>query len=171
MTLPALEGARWVVRSTTDRLLRIATDFFAEQGFAVRESAFADTADEAGWIAVALEASGRGAAAHRRSRLASFLAGRREESSRSDTPQVVIIATARRVSNGVAELVVYPHAAPESAPAIVETAAAPIAAALAAITSAAGAESAMLSHERLRSVPEDECPASDARARDVLGWR
>ncbi|MFK0401152.1 hypothetical protein ACIQTT_02370 [Microbacterium sp. NPDC090225] len=171
MTLPTLEGARWVVRSTTDRLLRIATDFFAEQGFTLRGSAFPETADEAGWIAVALETSGRGDGAHRRSRLASLLSGRREESRQSATPQVVIVAAARRVSNGVAELVVYPHASPASAPALVETAAASIALALTAITSAAGAESAMLSHERLRSVPEDGCPASDARASEVLGWR
>lgn len=93
------------------------------------------------------------------------------EHASANAQGAVVVAAARQVSSGVAELVVYPHAAPDAAPAVIEHQAALIAAALEAIGAAAGAESAMLSHERLHTAPEDGCPAASATVRDVFDWR
>ncbi len=170
-----LRGARWVVASTPDRLVRIATDFLVAEGFDVRDDGYAASLVERGseWTAVSLEIGNE-----ERSRrgwwqglvtddlpfpLPRFL--------QPSIPPTLVVVSARTVSRGVAELVVFPHSSRRGDPAYASAAAPRVSAAIERITAAAGAEAAMLSHETMRSIPNDGAPASQEMVREVLGWR
>lgn len=163
------------MRSTPDRLTRIASDFLAAEGFEVRDDDFDGRlrALSSEWTAVALEIGDE-----KRSRrgwwqgfvtddlpfpLPRFL--------QHVLPPTLVVAASRRVAAGVAELVVFPHTSGRGDAEYARAAAPRVDAALDGITAAAGSESAMLSHESLRGLANDGCPASQAVVRDVLGWR
>ncbi len=170
-----LRGARWVVASTPDRLVRIATDFLVAEGFDVRDDRYAARLAERGseWTAVALEIGNE-----ERSRrgwwqglvtddlpfpLPRFL--------QPSIPPTLVVVSARTVSRGVAELVVFPHASRRGDPSYASAAGPRVSAAIERITAAAGAEAAMLSHETMRGIPNDGAPASQQMVREVLDWR
>ncbi len=170
-----LRGARWVVTSSPDRLVRIGCDFLTREGFDVRDDGYADALAARGseWTAVALEIGNE-----ERSRrgwwqglvtddlpfpLPRFL--------QPSIPPTIVVVAARRVSRGVAELVVFPHTSRRGDPMYASAAAPRVRAAIEGITAAAGAEAAMLSHETMSGIPNDGNPASQEMVRDVLGWR
>lgn len=172
-----MRGSRWVVRSTPDRLVRIAADYLIAEGFDPRadNDTFAGTLAAQGseWTAVALELgdekrSNRGWWQGFITDELPFPLPRRLQHV---LPPTLVVAAARSVSSSVAELVVFPHASRRGDAQHSGAAAPRVAAAIDGITSAAGAESAMLSHESLRGLPDDGCPASQQVVRDVLGWR
>ena len=170
-----LRGARWVVRSTPDRLVRIATDFLVAEGFDVREDGYAAALAEqhSEWTATALEIgdakrSNRGWWQGFLTDELPFPLPRRWQHV---IPPTLVVAAARRVSRDVAELVVFPHTSGHGDPEYARAAAPRVTAALDGITGAAGAEAAMLSHESLRGLPNDGCPASQQMVRGMLGWR
>ena len=169
-----LRGARWVVTSTPDRLIRIGTDFLVAEGFDLRDDGYAATLTDRGseWTAVTLEIGNE-----ERSRrgwwqglvtddlpfpLPRFL--------QPSIPPTLAVVAARTVSRGVAELVVFPHSSRRGDPTHASAAAPRVDAAIERITAAAGAETAMLSHETLRGIPNDGNPASQQMVREVLGW-
>lgn len=170
-----LRGARWVVRSTPERLTRIATDFLVAEGFEVRADGFEDRLRERGseWTSVALEIGDE-----RRSRrgwwqgfVTDDLPFPLPRLLQHVLPPTLVVATARKVASGVAELVVFPHTSRRGDAEYAAAAAPRVTAAIDGITAAAGSETAMLSHEYLRGLPNDGCPASQEVVHDVLGWR
>ena len=169
-----MRGARWIVRSTPERLVRIAAEFLQDEGFDTRLGAVdAFGGQNSEWTSAALEIGDeRGS----RRRWWSGLAGD-EHSSRMpralqrDLPPTLVVIAARPVVRGVAELVVFPFASGAGDSAHAAAAGPRIASALSQITEAAGAEGAMLSHESLVEAPDDGGPASRAAVAEVLGWR
>lgn len=168
-------GARWVVRSDAPRLVRIATEFLQEQGFEHREDGFEATlrARASDWTATALEIGDE-----RRSRrgfwqgfLTDDLPFPLPRALQHSLPPTLVVVAARRVTSGVAELVVFPHISLRGDAEYAWAAGPRVRSALEGITAAAGAEGAMVSHESLRGVPNDGAPFSQAVVRDVLGWR
>lgn len=168
-------GARWVVRSDARRLVHIATEFLQEQGFESRGDGFDDALREQGseWTASALEIGDE-----RRSRRGFWQGILTDEipfplprALQHSIPPTLVVVAARRAATGVAELVVFPHVSRRGDAEYARAAGPRIRAALEGITSAAGAEGAMVSHESLRGVPDDGAPFSQAVVRDVLGWR
>ncbi|MFJ4252582.1 hypothetical protein [Microbacterium sp. NPDC090003] len=159
-----LAGARWVVRSTPERLVRIATDFLLDEGFVHRDDSFGDVAGvhDSGWVATSLEIG-------EQQRPRRFHVLRRPQPITSRT---LVVATARSVSRDVAELVVFPHPSDQDGSDAARIAAPRLTLALEGITAAAGAEGAMLSYEPLTSIAADDTsPAGPSTVRDVLGWR
>lgn len=171
----ALRGARWITRSTPERLLRVATDFLEKAGFEQRHDGFDEKLRDRGseWTAVALEI-GDEEKSKRRALLGlvidelPFPVPRAFQ--RVLSPTLVVVAS-RPVGPRVAELVVFPHTSRRGAPAYSRAAAPRVREALEQITAAAGAEGAMLSHESLAGIPDDGSPASQGIVREVLGWR
>lgn len=168
-------GARWVVRSDAPRLVRIATEFLQEQGFERRDDGHENDDRPQGqeWTSSALEIGDE-----KRSRrgfwqglLSDDLPFPLPRALQHSIPPTLVIVAARRVANGVAELVVFPHISRRGDTEYARAAGPRIRAALEGITAAAGAEGAMVSHESLRGVPNDGAPFSQAVVRDVLGWR
>lgn len=168
-------GARWVVRSDAPRLVHIATEFLQEQGFETRGDGFDDVLREQGsdWTASTLEIGDE-----RRSRrgfwqglLTGELPFPLPRALQHSIPPTLVVVAARRAATGVAELVVFPHVSRRGDAEYARAAGPRIRAALEGITSAAGAEGAMVSHESLRGVPDDGAPFSQAVVREVLGWR
>ncbi len=163
------------MRSTPDRLVRIASDFLETEGFEVRRDGFSDALAARGseWIATALEIgdekrSNRG---WWQGFLTDELPFPLPRALQRVIPPTLVVAAARPVRGGVAELVVFPHTSNRGDPEYSRAAAPRVKAALEGITAAAGAETAMLSHEALNGIPNDGCPASQQIVRDVLGWR
>lgn len=171
----SLHGARWVVRSTPDRLVRIATDFLEAEGFDVRADGFAETLRAQGseWTATALEIGDekRSSRGWWQGFLTDDLPFPLPRALQHVIPPTLVIVAARRVAGGVGELVVFPHTSGRGDAEYARAAAPRVTAALEGITAAAGAEAAMLSHETLNGIANDGSPASQAVVRDVLGWR
>lgn len=170
-----LRGARWIVRSDRERLVRIAVEFLHDEGFEVRHDGFAERldAEESEWTAVALEIgdekrSNRG---WWQSLLTDELPFPLPKALQHVLPPTLVVAASRRVAAGVAELVVFPHTSRRGDAEYSRAAAPRIRSAIERITAAAGSETAMLSHESLAGIPNDGSPASQAVVRDVLGWR
>jgi hypothetical protein len=170
-----LRGARWVVTSTPERLLRIGSDFLVAEGFDPRDDGYAALLDEQGseWTAIALEIGNE-----ERSRrgwwqglLTDDLPFPLPRFLQPSIPPTIVVVAARPVSRSVAELVVFPHTSRRGDPTYASAAAPRISAAIERISTAAGAEGAMLSHETMRGIPDDGNPASQQMVRDVLGWR
>lgn len=170
-----LRGARWIVRSTPERLVRIANDFLQGEGFEVRADGFEETLRSSGseWTATALEIGDE-----KRSKrswwsglLTDELPFPLPRALQHVLPPTLVVSAARRVTSGVAELVVFPHTSRRGDPEHARAAAPRVSSALERITDAAGAEGAMLSHESLAGIPDDGAPASQAVVREVLGWR
>lgn len=168
-------GARWIVRSDSERLVRIAADFLTEEGFETRADGFAESLREHGseWTATALEIGDekRSQRSWWRGLLTDELPFPMPHALQHVLPPTLVVASARPVAAGVAELVVFPHTSARGDVTHARAAAPRVAAALEQITAAAGAEGAMLSHESLRGIANDGSPASQAVVRDVLGWR
>lgn len=170
-----LRGARWIVRSDAERLIRIAEEFLRDEGFVPHGADLAAELLRRGseWTAVALQLGDEERST--RGRWLSILTEQipipLPRMLQPVLPPLLVVAAARRVSNGVGELVVFPHTSGRGHPAHSRAAAPRVRAALEAITAAAGAEGAMLSHESLAGIPNDGSPASQAMVREVLGWR
>lgn len=169
-----LRGARWITRSTPERLIRVATELLEQEGFEQRNDGFAEKLQDRGseWTATALEIGDeKRSERHRLLGLVldelPFPVPRQFQRVLAPT---LVVASARAVSPLVAELVVFPHTSRRGAPAHSRAAAPRVRAALEQITAAAGAEGAMLSHESLAGIPDDGSPASQAIVREVLGW-
>lgn len=163
-----LSGARWVARSTTDRLVRVAQGFLQAEGFEERPDCSVEQLCAQGeeWVTRVLS-------------VAEELPHRRWWSMRSSDvttvqvgslPHTVVVAAARPVASGVAELVVFPFVSRAADAAHAEAVAPRIASALARITEAAAYETAMLSHEALTEPPADGFPTSRDAVRHRLGW-
>lgn len=170
-----LRGARWVVTSTPERLLRIGSDFLVAEGFDLRDDGYPALLEERGseWTAVALEIGNE-----ERSRrgwwqgiLTDDLPFPLPRFLQPSIPPTIVVVAARPVSRTVAELVVFPHTSRRGDPTYASAAAPRIDAAIERITAAAGAEGAMLSHEAMRGIPNDGNPASQQMVRDMLDWR
>jgi len=169
-----LRGARWITRSTPERLIRVAGEFLEQAGFERRHDGFDEKLRDRGseWTAIALEIGDEERSKRRR------LLGLILEELPLPVPRAfqrvltptLVVAAARPVSARVAELVVFPHTSRRGFPPHSRAAAPRIRAALEHITEAAGMEGAMLSHESLAGIPNDGSPASQALVRDVLGW-
>ena len=164
-----LSGARWVARSTTDRLVRVAQDFLQAEGFEERpaDSAEQFAAVSEGWVTAVLSVGAEKPARRRWWALRSSDVTTVQVGS---LPHTVVVAAARPVASGVAELVVFPFVSGAADAAHAEAVALRIASALARITEAAGAETAMLSHEALTEPPADGFPTSRDAVRHRLGW-
>ncbi len=171
----SLRGARWIVRSDRERLVRIAVEFLHDEGFEVRQDGFAEHlhAEQSEWTATALEIgdekrSNRG---WWQSLLTDELPIPLPKALQHVLPPTLVVAASRRVGSGVAELVVFPHASLRGDSQYARAAAPRVRSAIERITAAAGSETAMLSYESLLGIPNDGSPASQAVVRDVLGWR
>ncbi len=164
-----LSGARWVVRSTTDRLVRVAQGFLQAEGFEERpdDSAERFAAVSEGWVTAVLSV---GAEKPARRRWWALRSSDVTTAQAGPHPQTVVVAASRPVASGVAELVVFPYVSGDADASHVGAVAPRIASALARITEAAGSESAMLSHESLSEPPSDGFPASREAVRHALGW-
>lgn len=163
-----LSGARWVARSTTDRLVRVAQGFLQAEGFEERPDCSVEQLAAASeeWVVSVLSAAEEPPRRRwwslRSSDVTTAQAGRH--------PQIVVVAASRPVASGVAELVVFPFVSGAADASHAEAVAPRIASALARITEAAGAETAMLSHEALTEPPADGFPTSRDAVRHRLGW-
>ncbi|MBC6494695.1 hypothetical protein BEP68_07600 [Microbacterium sp. 4-7] len=169
-----LRGARWITRSTPERLIRVAVEFLEDAGFEQRHDGFDEKLRGRGseWTAVALEI-GDEEKSKRRALLGlvidelPFPVPRAFQ--RVLSPTLAVVAS-RPVGPLVSELIVFPHTSRRGAPPYSRAAAPRVRDALEQITAAAGLEGAMLSHESLAGVPDDGSPVSQAVVREVLGW-
>ncbi|MBT2475220.1 hypothetical protein J7E68_11725 [Microbacterium sp. ISL-103] len=170
-----LRGARWIVRSDPERLVRIAADCLAEVGFEPRPDGYGDSIRASGsdWTATAMEIGDEKGSRRSwwRGLLSDELPFPVPHALQHVLPPTLVVAASRPVAAGVAELVVFPHTSGRGDATHARAAAPRVTAALEQITAAAGAEGAMLSHESLAGIANDGSPASQAVVREVLGWR
>lgn len=170
-----LRGARWIVRSDPERLVRIAADFLTGVGFELRDDDFDVSLRARGseWTATALEIGDEKGSKRSwwRGLLTDELPFPLPHALQHVLPPTLVVAAARPVAAGVAELVVFPHTSARGDATHARAAAPRVTSALEQITAAAGAEGAMLSHESLSGIANDGSPASQAVVREVLEWR
>ncbi|PKI92940.1 hypothetical protein CW368_01175 [Actinomycetales bacterium SN12] len=168
-------GARLLVRYAPEDAVRLAGEQLAEQGFVLRDDEFDRRLQQQGspWRAVAAEMGD----AKRSNRtfwtglIADELPFPLPRSLQHSIPPTLVVAAARPTGDGTSELVVYPHASRAGDPQHAFAAAPRIHAAIDAMTRMATDASALVSHETLRGIRNDGCPASQDVVRDMLGWR
>jgi hypothetical protein len=163
------------VRSDPERLVRIAAEFLTGEGFEHRDDDFGAGLRErrSEWTATALEIGDERGSKRSwwRGLLTEDLPFPLPHALQHVLPPTLVVAAARPVAAGVAELVVFPHTSARGDATHARAAAPRVTAALERITAAAGAEGAMLSHESLSGIANDGSPASQAVVREVLRWR
>ena len=168
-------GARLRLRYSAQVAVHLATDQLVEQGFVVRADGFDQILRAQGspWTAVALELGD----AERSNRM--FWINYFTEDLPFPMPKflqpsiapTLVVATARTNAEGMTELVIYPHSSRKGDSTYAFAARPRVTAAIAGVVQVATAAAALESHEVMRGIANDGCPASQAVVRSVLKWR